>query len=88
MLWVSIDGAIGEHRAKCLTNCGAANQPRTAWMHTDNVILIGPAGHEFFKITRLQRLIELCFDDVCCTTHCGSLKFGFRHAEIVYGFGP
>ena len=48
-------------------------------MYADNVILICPAGHEFFNVRQLERFVKQCFHLVGRPTEIIGLLACFRH---------
>ena len=71
------DAALGKHGFKSGTYGRHADQARAARMHANQIVFVGPAGHEFFQVGVLQRFIERSFDIVGRSTQGRGVLFCF-----------
>ena len=57
--------AVRKHRFKTTSDRQRADPSRTAWVDADDVVFIGPAGHEFVDVTESQGFVKRGFGLVC-----------------------
>ena len=81
LLCMGANAAVGKHGFKGRAYRTRAQQARTAGVHTNDVVLIGPAGHEFVDVAALQGFIKSGFDIVGIAA-AGRGDFGFSHGQV------
>ena len=79
--------ALGKHGFKGGTYGRHSDQARAARMHANQIVFVGPAGHELFQVGVLQRFVKRGFDIVGRSTHGCCVLFHFWHAPILTRFG-
>ena len=74
---VGLDTAVGKHGFERGAHRGMPHHPGTTRVHADDVVLVGPAGHEAFEVAVLQGVVERVFGVVGGTGG----QFGFAHGS-------
>lgn len=78
-LRVGLHAAVGKHVFKGCSNGALPDQPGTAGVNANNVVLFGPTPHELLDVPVVQGFIEVVFDVIGGSTHDGCLEFGSFH---------
>ena len=73
------DRALAEHQLEGLADRRRAHQARTTRVDADDVVLVGPAGHQLLQVALLQRLVERNFDFVGGAAELGGVVAGPGH---------
>src|SRR5450830_6175 len=84
MLQMNGHGALRQQGFKSGTDGADTDQPGAAWVHADDVVLIGPASYQLTDIPFLQGVVKRHFDFSGRAAYGDGLKFGFGHGD---GFG-
>src|SRR5574337_980125 len=73
--------AARQQRLEAGADRGGADQPAPAGVHADDLVFVGPAGHQPVEVARLQRFIEHEFGVVSRAADGGGLESGFGHGR-------
>ena len=60
-----------------------ADHARAAGVDADDVVLVGPAGHQLVDVGVLQGIVERGLDLVGIALEVGGLEFGLAHGPAI-----
>jgi len=70
--------AVRKHRLKTTPNRQRTDLSRTAWVDADDIVFVGPAGHELVDVAEPHGFIKCGFGFVCMAV-VGQGWFGCSH---------